>query len=232
MASSTENAVDDRFDDGTPGPRRLREPTTVGKRIAHAREAKDMSQAELARLKGISRSAVGQWERDATSPPISTIEEIAMILGVTPEWLAFGVKHGERTVLKLPDSENFAQIEEVRFTDDPDAPETVGRWGAPKDWISRQSTSTPENLRVVEVRSDGAGLRQGEKVLVDTGSTRPSPAGTFLYWDGMGAVFARMSAVPGADEPRVRIDMNGDSIDLPISKLRIIGRVVGRWTHP
>ena len=203
---------------------------TVGKRIAHARQEKKMSQAKLAMYQGISRSAVAQWERNAASPPIATIEQIAMILDVSAEWLAFGTDTSQPATSKLLAPENFSLIKEVKFGDSPDAPEFVGMWGAPKEWVLRQSPSTPENLRIVEVRSDGAGLRRGEKVLVDTGSTRPSPAGAFLYWDGMGAAFGRMHAVPGTDEPQVHIDMNGNTIDLPASRLKIIGRVVGRWT--
>lgn len=212
------------------GPSAAHTLDTVGKRIAHARKDKKMSQAKLATPQGISRSAVAQWERDATSPPIATIEQIAMILDVSAEWLAFGTDTSQPAASRLLAPENFSLITEVRYGDRPDAPEAVGMWGAPKEWVLRQSASTPENLRIVEVRSDGAGLRRGEKVLVDTGSTRPSPAGAFLYWDGMGAVFARMRVVPGAGEPHVHIDMDGDTVELPLSKLKVIGRVVGRWS--
>ena len=69
---------------------------TVGKRIAHARQEKKMSQAKLAMYQGISRSAVAQWERNAASPPIATIEQIAMILDVSAEWLAFGADSSRR----------------------------------------------------------------------------------------------------------------------------------------
>ena len=67
-----------------------------------------------------------------------------------------------------------------------------------------------------------------DMVFVDTYDVRPSPAGVFAFWDGVGMVFARLQTVPGV-EPQVRIMAKGqDDEVVPLSSLSIIGRVKGR----
>lgn len=58
----------------------------IGKQVRKARDALSMSQAKLAKLAGLSQSAIAEIEseRTLTSPKIV---EIAKALQVTPEWL-------------------------------------------------------------------------------------------------------------------------------------------------
>ncbi len=61
-------------------------------RIRTARTRARMSQAELAELLGVSRSAVGNWEsaRGRVSPSSERLSELALATGVSYEWLATG----------------------------------------------------------------------------------------------------------------------------------------------
>lgn len=50
-----------------------------------------LSQAELAGMMGVTRSACSQWERDAVGAPRGThLSHLARILGVSTEWLSGG----------------------------------------------------------------------------------------------------------------------------------------------
>lgn len=70
----------------------------------------------------------------------------------------------------------------------------------------------------------------GDLAIVDTSSKRPSPGGVFVYWDGMGAAFANMVAIPSKDDPKIRISARGaDDFEITPGELEIIGRVKGRW---
>ncbi len=60
-------------------------------RIREAREQAGVSQTELARLLGVTRSACSQWESDhGTAPRRERLEQLAGLLGVSFEWLATG----------------------------------------------------------------------------------------------------------------------------------------------
>jgi transcriptional regulator with XRE-family HTH domain len=58
------------------------ETNFTGTRIATARKAKNMSQAQLAQQLFISPQAVGKWERGESIPDIVTVVKLADVLGV------------------------------------------------------------------------------------------------------------------------------------------------------
>lgn len=74
-----------------------RGPTeTIGGRIAQARYAlaaqrgRNVTQAWLASQCGVSGPTVSQWEAGITEPTVASLAKIAIALGVSPGWLAFG----------------------------------------------------------------------------------------------------------------------------------------------
>ncbi|MDZ7735004.1 MAG: helix-turn-helix domain-containing protein [Gammaproteobacteria bacterium] len=67
----------------------------IGTRIRQARIAAGLSQARLAELLGVTRSACSQWESPQGTVPRGTrLAELAGLLGVSYEWLAMG-SHGD-----------------------------------------------------------------------------------------------------------------------------------------
>lgn len=61
-------------------------------RITKTMEEKGITQRELTQKLGIAESAFGGWRRGVTSSYRSYLPEIATILGVTTDYLAFGTK--------------------------------------------------------------------------------------------------------------------------------------------
>ena len=60
-------------------------------RIRQSRKDARLSQAALARMIGVDRSAVAQWERNnAVGPTVGHLAQIALGTGVAFEWLATG----------------------------------------------------------------------------------------------------------------------------------------------
>lgn len=206
--------------------------STVGARIIEARKAKDMTQLDLATKLGISRAAVGQWEIDATSPSIAKLEEVALILGCEPQWLAYNVRSGEpRIIYRSPERDNIMWVSELKFGDAPDALTTSDKWGFPAEFLTRELGSDLDKTAICTVNSHAVepDFEYGDKAIIDRSDTKPSPAGTFLYWDGIGFAFARMQAIPGS-APKVRISQKGaETYDMPLSEVIIIGRVKGRF---
>lgn len=60
-----------------------REAPPFGKRLAHFREKKGLTQAQLAEELGVSQQLVAYYERRATNPSLGFIETAAETLGVT-----------------------------------------------------------------------------------------------------------------------------------------------------
>lgn len=66
-------------------------PTTLGERVATRLKELGMSQAELARRIGLTRSAVSAWQtRDVRTVKAETLLDAARVLKVHPMWLASG----------------------------------------------------------------------------------------------------------------------------------------------
>lgn len=64
---------------------------TMSTRIRRSRLAAKLSQAQLAALTGVQRSAVAQWEREEnTHPSIKHLALVAVATAVRFEWLATG----------------------------------------------------------------------------------------------------------------------------------------------
>ena len=63
---------------------------TIGKRIAHLRKEKGLTQEELAQHMGISPQAVSKWENDQTCPDISALPKLARLFDVTVDELLEG----------------------------------------------------------------------------------------------------------------------------------------------
>lgn len=71
----------------------------IGARIKSVRQVARLTQQQVGdRLRPQhTRKNVCKWEHGQTEPSLSTIEQLAAALGVTPCWLAFGCKetHGK-----------------------------------------------------------------------------------------------------------------------------------------
>ncbi|MFO1068058.1 MAG: helix-turn-helix domain-containing protein [Geminicoccaceae bacterium] len=73
---------------------------SLGARMRALRQARGMSQIELAEKIGRHQTAIGPYERDEYAPPRQVVERIAEALDTTPEFLLFG-RDPRRTSLPL-----------------------------------------------------------------------------------------------------------------------------------
>jgi transcriptional regulator with XRE-family HTH domain len=66
--------------------------STLGSRIRAAREARGLTQDDVARHFGIKRVSVTQWESDTTKPALARIAELAELLGISEQDILKGGK--------------------------------------------------------------------------------------------------------------------------------------------
>ncbi|MCE8510301.1 helix-turn-helix transcriptional regulator [Ruegeria pomeroyi] len=70
------------------------EAATFGDRLAAAREAADMTQAQLARRLGVKKSTISGWENDLSEPRANRLSMLAGLLNVSIVWLITGEGQG------------------------------------------------------------------------------------------------------------------------------------------
>ena len=63
---------------------------TLGGRIVSAREAEDLSTAQLARRLGVKTETLSAWENDRAEPRPNQLVTISGMLNVSPTWLLTG----------------------------------------------------------------------------------------------------------------------------------------------
>ncbi len=75
---------------------------TLGGRIWRARDALEMSTAQLARRLGVKTETIAAWEGDRSEPRANRLIMLAGVLGVSPTWLLSGI--GEAPTAQTLDS--------------------------------------------------------------------------------------------------------------------------------
>ena len=70
------------------------EAATFGDRVAGAREAAGMTQAQLARRLGVKKTTVRGWEQDLSEPRANKLSMMAGLLNVSIMWLLTGEGEG------------------------------------------------------------------------------------------------------------------------------------------
>lgn len=88
---------------------------TFGDRLAAAREATGMTQAQLARRLGVKPSTLRGWEEDVSEPRANRLSMMAGILGVSIMWLLNGEGEGlEAPEIAALDGDARAVLSEMR----------------------------------------------------------------------------------------------------------------------
>lgn len=95
------------------------EAATFGDRVAGAREATGMTQAQLARRLGVKKATLNGWEDDLSEPRANRLSMMAGILNVSIMWLLTGEGDGTSgpadEVVAAPDfGEVLAELREIR----------------------------------------------------------------------------------------------------------------------
>jgi transcriptional regulator with XRE-family HTH domain len=204
-----------------------------GERVFKSRMEIGMTQHTLAKHLEKNRSSVAQWERGKNVPDIHTIEQAAVLLNTTPQWLAFGISDKPQTVMPDPRALGYALVPEIRVGRSPDEYDTLQKWGLPYQFLTSElGCPDPDALFVMKVEAPIGEYQVGDRVIVDRSSTRPSPPGIFLLWDGMACVLAKVGVVPGVTKsPTVRIENANGTFEIALDKTQLLGRVRGSFSR-
>lgn len=114
-------------------------------------------------------------------------------------------------------------------------------WSIPADYLSGELRIGAGKAWIIEVFGDSGyeptnpgapgSLFPGDRVIVNTADTRPSPPGAFAVYDGVGLVIKQVEVIAGTDPVRLRLTSRNpayEPYEVTVEEARIIGRVRGR----
>jgi transcriptional regulator with XRE-family HTH domain len=75
--------------------------TAVGRRLAAARRARGLTQAQVAGRVGVKARAVWSWEHGEFAPTADRLPKLAKLYGITTRFLLYGIEDSSRELLAL-----------------------------------------------------------------------------------------------------------------------------------
>jgi len=225
-------------------------------RVQELRLMRGMRAAEVARMAGMDPSTYNKIDKGkrGVSPQFAKPLAYALKVGRLDVLAEIGSpirddadEDLERIALGLDEpqqNENSLNVPEIDVSpqagmgavvsDIVEHQQPIDHWSFPRTLVSA-FISDPSKLTIIRVAGDSMepDYCAGDRILVDTGHTTPSPAGVYVLWDGLGVVLKRVEVVMGSEPKRIRImSINPayPAYELALDDVRINGRVVGKWT--
>lgn len=202
---------------------------TMGGRIAWSRLRKKMTQADVAQRVGKSRATVVQYEKDNIVPPIPEVERLAIVMGVSPEFLAFG-RHGVDAMLNA--AEEVITIPEV--AEGSKGLFSTGAFAVPSKVFEGKDIE-PSKARMFVVSRDETefGYHVGDRLILDTSvKTVETDHDLYLVQTPEGAVVVRREPnfVGGTKGHVVLTTGRGVSQTVKLKDLDVLGAVMGKFS--
>ncbi|MDX0267708.1 helix-turn-helix domain-containing protein [Sinorhizobium meliloti] len=198
-------------------------------RIKEAREKKQMTQSGLAKHLSISRTAVTQWEAGLTFPSYEKTFDMARLLSVRPEWLAFGVS----TPVEYRVPTDSVRIDLVEFGVEEKERKVVGAHYLSTDFVKDTlRCQETKNLFIYQIETESFSPRflPRDHLVVDGNVDKVSGEGSYLIWNGLSAQVVNIQAnfaEPGTVVVRTT-DKEGSSNAVEAGNLHVLGKIKGR----
>ena len=118
--------------------------STVGQRIRKLRKANKLTQAELAKIAGVSSPAVTEWEKDSYLPKAASLSAMAEYFHVTTDYILYGTEPKDGTPISDVKLVEYDDIVEVPFYEE--IPASCG--------TGRLVEGLPTNSRMIPIRRE------------------------------------------------------------------------------
>jgi transcriptional regulator with XRE-family HTH domain len=215
-----------------------------------------MSRTELVERSGVSKQQLSRLENGHIRLRLDHLKPFAAVLGYTPEqmllWGRFpgtgevkadearqrGGAKPDDTRCSIPEIDIHAEragrgsAKEGRKIGRHTDPIKSERWGLPLSFVREQLHASTEQLIIIEVDGDSMAptIMSGDRVVVNTGHTAPTPDGIYAIRDTLKRIaIKRLQLLRSARPPRVKIisaNQNHAVEEVPLSGLEIVGKVV------
>lgn len=211
-----------------------------------------MTRSELVRLSGVSKQQLSRLESGQIRLRLDHLKPFAAHLDFTPEQILLWGRYpgtgnssdrsqsGGSPLTPLPgmvpelDTRiiDGAPMRETRKGGNRADPVKADGWSFPPSFVHEQLHASPERLIVVEVAGDSMAptIASGERVIIDTGHTTPSPDGLYAIRDPFNSIVVRRLQVLRATRPtraKVLFDNPKHPIEeASLGEIEIVGKVL------
>ena len=201
---------------------------SLGARLAWARKRSRLTQKQLSELVGKSRATIVLYELDKVNPPVEQVERIASVLGVGPEYLAFG-KHA---VSGVSDASGQAAMEIVSLPEISigKSMETTGVYAVPKTMAEAFGIPVEGGVRVYVLSAPAPefGFAAGDRVIVNASEGFRFDHALYLLRSPAGAELVRLLPSLSGTSSRVKLNgSHGERYELEPDQVELLGQVVG-----
>lgn len=171
---------------------------------------------------------------------------LAKVLDTTPEWLLTGRHEADNPMrneifeIDVRAGAGGGGVALTRYVPDGngghiEVDDVTATWSIPPAYVRGELRTDPRRLYIVEVLGDSMSptLLSGDRLMIDTGHTQPSPDGIYALHDGYGLIVKRIELVRGTDPQQVRVisdNPHHNDVVMTLEEARIVGRVVARIT--
>lgn len=225
----------------------------LGQNIQKRMLAKAMTQKGLALKAGLNETAVRDILRGRSKDPqISTLRAIARELGCGVEDLYGDPRpaglHDPAAAFRWPDNvgndaQDVVKDTDIVYIDEVDTlpaanaktkkANVLHRWPFPRAMLAGRTETDIANLRIIRIDGDAMApaFLPGDRVIVDTSATAPSPAGVFALWDGFGIILRRCEIRAFTQDVTVSAENPAYAAHTATAReLDLRGRVLAKWT--
>lgn len=221
--------------------------------IRKYRVSAGLSQEALARAAGTSQPQIKRLEAGDRKLTKEWAERLSIPLGVSPAQLLFEGDEGEQecfsgtgdAIVARPTS-GILELD-VRagmggggITDGRDVvhngqyvdPVKDEAWHFPSSFLRDELRAPERRIQILETQGDSMAptIMSGDRVIIDTGHTTPSPDGIYAIRDRFGAIVVkRLQVLRRGEPPIIRIISDNrahDSEDVGVDEIQIFGRVL------
>lgn len=219
----------------------------IGERLKFAREAKRLTQAQVAEFIQLDQSTVAHWERGKSRPSPDKVDRLAPLLDVDVEWLLFGrgrgpegapsASSGPAPNATIPGADVAPRLSmnrdlpiRGRAQGGKDGAIEIGTDEAPIDWTYRP----PELIGVRDAFAvyvdgtsmTGAGLRHGATVWAHP-HRRPAPGDIVVVVVDPGLAFVKRYVRTAGGKIVVSQTDPPKEFSFPLDKVRGLHLVIG-----
>lgn len=205
------------------------EPTTIGSRMAKRRLELGMTQETIASQivftpktgkrefdeVTLSRNGYGMYETGQVEPDLDKIVAIAKALGVTPQWLAFGV--GERP-----------SVEEFVYDPGKKAFVTESSWLLSEQWISDNFSLNPTDIGLYVISDYSANFQPGNAAIVQRNVEPTAAGGEFIFAFKGRIKVAHVTKPQRSDNIRIFAVDNKTHEEVSAKQIVFLGEVIGK----
>lgn len=211
------------------------------------REARGLTLEAVAEMLGTDKTQVSKLERGERGLTDRWIERFATkVYRVQPPALLMPPPVGDKR--PKPRIVGAAIIGEVNVEASAGAGALVEHegeayvWAFPEYWLRAEMDAAPADIKILTIRGDSGisdpprptDINPGDKVLVNVADRRPSPAGLFVFHDGLALIAKRLEYIARSDPPRVRVSSNNSAyapyeFELSEEENPIRGRIIAKF---